>query len=175
MNRSNGKPLPSVWVIITILSIVLLSQHQTHGQILTGPRSWSTLLRRAIDLSRSVKWNEFVEEQKSESTTKASIIVDNRNKSNQNLIDETKDPESPFYISMISSNIGGGNQGLSPNRSMLIKSKEQMNQSQTGLASKLFTYAFSSVPSRVLLTTKRPLITYINVSNLEEHDEREVR
>src|SRR5699024_11212327 len=143
---------------------------QSHCQLLAGPRSWSSLLKRAFDLGRTAKWNEFIEEQKSESMRMDSQT--NRTKSNQSLIDETKDPESPYYISMISSNIGGGH--ASANRT-IGNNKKEPGSGQPGLVNKLFNYAFSTAtPSRVLHTTKRPLVTYINVSNLEEHDSSEV-
>jgi len=145
----------------------LLLLCQTNSQLLAGPRSWSSLFKRAFDLGRTAKWNEFIEEQKTESVRMD--IQTNRTKSSQSLIDETKDPDSPYYISMISSNIGGGHQ--SGNRT-IGNNKRDPNGGQPGLVSKLFNYAFSNgTPSRVMqTTTKQPLVTYINVSSLEEHD-----
>lgn len=155
---------------VVFLLILLTCQSAFHCQVLAGPRSWSSLLRKAFDIGRTAKWNEFNEEHKSDSLRMDNST--NRSKSSQSLIDETKDPDSPFYISMISSNIGsGGGSHTAPtgNRSTGSNKKDAAN-GQQGLVSKLFNYAFSTVPSRVLQTTKRPLVTYINVSNLEEHD-----
>ena len=155
---------PFLWAAVFI---ILLQLCQTNSQLLAGPRSWSSLFKRAYDLGRTAKWNEFIEEQKTESVRMDSQT--NRTKSDQSLIDETKDPDSPYYISMISSNIGGGHQ--SGNRT-IGNNKRDPNGGQQGLVSKLFNYAFSTgTPSRVMqTTTKQPLVTYINVSSLEEHD-----
>ena len=153
--------------LFAIIILVLVST-QIQCQLLAGPRSWTSLLKRAFYLSRTAKWNEFIEEQKSDS-----LKADNKTKTSQSLIDETNDPNSPFYISMISSNIGGNY--LTNNNRTTNGNKRDPTSPQPSLVSKIFNYAFSTVtPSRVLQTTKRPLITYINVSNLEEH-ESEVR
>lgn len=127
---------------------------------------WSTLLNRAMQLSRQARWNEFVEEGQLKQRLQQNKTID---PNHQSLIDETKDPSSPFYISMISSNIGGQSNRTSLN-SVGVK-----GQTQPAQMTKLFSYDFSTLtPSRVMHTTKRPLITYINVSNLEEPDLVEV-
>lgn len=141
-----------------------------------------TFFGRALELSRDSKWNEFIEEQNSKLTRAQnqfplmnqpkSTFIHNKTALHQNIIDETKDPNSPYYIAMISSNIGG--QYYNANRTnSLANSFGNVFANKSMPISKLFNYAFTSAPSRAILTTKRPLITYINVSNLEEHDSDE--
>lgn len=155
---------------------------------------------RINDKNRQLKWNEFIEEQNSktpssqifqtgspvrqkiDSNTTEYKILSHLHRSgvfNQSFIDETKDPESPFYIATISSNIGGNHNQLNRQNHSKIRDSSIVDSpktNQSGFLNKLFSYAFSTIsPSRAMLTTKRPLITYINISNLEEHDSDDFR
>mgnify|MGYP000657420047 CR=1 FL=1 len=154
-------------------------------------------------INRYGKWNEFIEEQNLKQqqqqqhsslsspssatairgqtsiplTTLTVIPLSSSSTSiNQSVIDETNDPNSPYYISMISSNISGSfnRSNIQKNSSTLQSSSSSSSSSSShsnGFITKLFNYAFSTTaPSRIMLTTKRPLITFINVTNLDEMD-----
>ncbi|XP_027201483.2 doublesex cognate 73A [Dermatophagoides pteronyssinus] len=148
-------------------------------------------------INRYGKWNEFIEEQNLKQqqqhsslssttairgqtsiplTTLTVIPLSSSSTSiNQSVIDETNDPNSPYYISMISSNISGSfnRSNIQKNSSTLQSSSSSSSSSShsNGFITKLFNYAFSTTaPSRIMLTTKRPLITFINVTNLDEMD-----
>lgn len=196
---------PNTRIILSchyVIFIVLLVWSQQQIECRTPRKQLlANLINKALGLGRMSKWNEFMEEQPSRTSATLSVKSSNEssstsNSKTQSLIDETKDPNSPFYISMISSNIGGShasntllnirntniNNNISSNNitntqsssnSPLLQSSTPTISSQTpsspGSLNKLFTYAFPSThPPRGQL--KRPLITYINVSNLEEHE-----
>ena len=151
----------TVW---TCLICFLVSGAQGKSTVKTY---WTSILNKAIELSRNARWNEFIEEEQAHKAAN-NLIVNKTSNPNQSLIDETKDPSSPYYIAMISSNIGGNHNVM--NRTGGHNSST-INHHQPESITKLFSYDFpSGNPSRVMHTTKRPLFTYINVSSLDEHD-----
>lgn len=166
----------SILILTIIIKPIQMRQTNSGDTLVRMKKLIKTFFGRALELSRESKWNEFMEEQNSKlnraQNQPKSTFNHNKTAIHQNIIDETKDPNSPYYIAMISSNIGG--QYYNVNRTNSITNSfgnAFLNKSMP--ISKLFNYAFTSVPSRAILTTKRPLITYINVSNLEEHDSDE--
>lgn len=177
----------------------------------TGSLLLSSLMKKALSLGRVSKWNEFMEEQEEKlkqqqqehlhpvpvpqviplplqvsSSSSSPIFIEsyNKNQSKENLIDETKDPNSPYYISMISSNIGGSFSSLKQNLSQASSTtKTSVNESPVEVPSSLLNgdtsassvtkqllFPITSQPSRVHHTTKHPLINSINVSNLEQDE-----
>ena len=120
--------------------------------------SFSNILKRALlktfaassgdPTKRVSKWNEFMEEAQNKP-----------NKTQTNVFEESI---------VMSSNLGQSAQagGSSPSHP-----KDPLNPINSILLSKLFNNAFLTAPTRVMQTTRRPLVTYVNISNLEEHEE----